>query len=716
MALRLLYDLETDGLEDAVTQVHCLVTVNLTTGGYRAYVKPEHLEAVRLAAKGELDLDDPDYYPIPCDPLQPLEHIGTLDEGLTFLGSADYLAGHNIISYDGPVLDKLYPGRFKWSQYKLMDTLVASKVLFSNIKDGDQQRIKDGIMPGSVAFRPHSLEAWGYRLGVAKGDYSAAMKDAGLDPWASFNIPQLVYCIRDVELNYRLWKVFRNTKPDPRSIELEMAVSQIILQQERNGFPFDEAKAAVLYGTLSARRQELLDQCAALFPPWFATTTVATTTKGRRVKRPDLGMVTREIRHKTSGKLLRVVEEPVTEDFVEGTAHTKIKLSTFNPSSRDHVSDRFIKLYGWEPQEYGSDGKPTVDDDILQALPYPPAKLLAEYYLVEKRVGMLAEGKQAWLKAVKSDGCIHGRVNTNGAVTGRATHSTPNVAQVPSIHNASGPVPYGRECRELFTTVSHVPALAERYGPDWVLLGADASGLELRCLAHFMAPYDKGRYAEAVVNGDVHTDNMKAAGLSSRAQAKTFIYAFLYGAGPEKIGETSGVTPAEIAKYGTNKTIINRLIKHGRTPNPTLVATIRKGEVLMDSFLNKTPALKKLREKVGERFKQTRTLIGLDGRTLHCRSGHSALNTLLQSAGALLCKRWLVEMHAAFEARGWKNGVDYMQSAWVHDEVQIQCRKEIADELGQIATESVAKAGEYFGFRLPLAGEYKIGSSWACTH
>jgi len=504
MALRLLYDLETDGLEAEVTQVHCLVTANLDTGAYRAYVPPYYnLDLIRK--------NFPD-----------LEHVGVIEDGLDYLATSDYLAGHNILSYDNPVLDNLYPGRFNWRKYKLLDTLVLSKLVFSDIKDGDQARIKAGTFPPGLMFRPHSLEAWGYRLGCNKGDYSADMKANGLDPWANFNEPMLAYCIQDVELNVQLWKVLRNKKPDPRAVELELEISRIILQQERNGFPFDERKAGELYATLSARRQDLLDQCTALFPAWWAPTTVATTSKGRKVKRPEFGTKVVKRFSLTTGKPLQDRVEAITEDYVEGTQHTKMRLVTFNPSSRDHVSDRFMKLYGWQPTEFGNDGKPTVDDDILTALPYPPAKLLAEYYMIEKRVGMLAEGKQAWLKAVR-DHRIHGRVNTNGAVTGRATHSSPNVAQVPSIHNADGPVPFGRECRELFTTVSSVPALAAQYGTDWVLVGADASGLELRCLAHFMSPFDNGAYADTVVNGDVHTINMHAAGLATRAQAKTFI-------------------------------------------------------------------------------------------------------------------------------------------------------------------------------------------------
>ncbi|OHB39600.1 MAG: hypothetical protein A2882_16335 [Phenylobacterium sp. RIFCSPHIGHO2_01_FULL_70_10] len=697
MALRLLYDIETDGLEDAVTTIHCIVTANLDTGALRAYVQPRYVDMVREHR--------PD-----------LELVGTVDEGLAYLASADYIAGHNILAYDNPVIDKLYPRLIDWDARRLLDTLVASKLVFANIKDSDQKRVKDGQMPGVLMFRPHSLEAWGYRLNCHKGDYAAEMKAKGLDPWATFNLDMLDYCVQDVVLNVRLWKMMRKRRPDPRSVELEMEVAKIILQQERNGFPFDEERAAQLYARLSARRQELLDECAQLFPSWWAPVAEVVTKKGRRVKRPELGTRTVEKRHKTTGKLLRVVEEPVTEDYVEGTAHTKVRLVTFNPSSRDHVADRFQKLYGWQPKEYGQDGKPTLNDEILSALPYPPAKLLSEFYLVEKRIGALAEGKQAWLKKVQHDAegraRLHGRCNPNGAVSGRATHSEPNLANVPSCENADGPVPYGKDCRELFTTL-----------PGFVLVGCDASGLELRGLGHALTPFDGGAYAKEVVSGDVHTLNQKAAGLETRPQAKRFIYAFLYGAGGFLLGGIPGLSsleernlllakakPAQLKKAERELTYLNVPITKKN------VALCLKGYQLKASFLAKTPALKQLIESLEEEYRETGTLIGLDGRILHARSKHSLLNLRLQSDGALICKRWMVEMHREFRARGWRNGRDFMQSAWVHDEVQIQARPEIADDLGKIAVECVSRAGEYFDYKCPLTGEYKVGRNWAETH
>jgi DNA polymerase I-like protein with 3'-5' exonuclease and polymerase domains len=290
--------------------------------------------------------------------------------------------------------------------------------------------------------------------------------------------------------------------------------------------------------------------------------------------------------------------------------------------------------------------------------------------MIQKRIGQLAEGDQAWLKLVRK-GKIHGSVNTNGAVTGRATHAYPNISQVPSSNS-----PYGLEFRELFT----VPA-------GWTLVGADASGLELRCLAHFMAKWDGGQYGEVLLTGDIHTMNQEAAGLETRPQAKTFIYAFLYGAGDAKIGSIVGGGPAE-------------------------------GKKLKTRFLAKTPALKRLKDAVGDAAKRGH-LIGLDGRILHVRSQHAALNTLLQSAGAIICKKWLVILEERLQIQGFKHGWDgdYAFCAWSHDEVQIACRTpEIATVIAWFATKAVEQAGAHFNFRCPLAGEAKVGSHWGETH
>lgn len=260
---------------------------------------------------------------------------------------------------------------------------------------------------------------------------------------------------------------------------------------------------------------------------------------------------------------------------------------------------------------------------------------------------------------------IHGRVNTNGAVTGRCTHSKPNMAQVP----ATG-APWGHECRSLF-----------RASSDRILVGADASGLELRCLAHYMARWDNGEYADRILNGDIHTANQKAAGLPTRSMAKNFIYALIYGAGTPKIGAIIG-------------------------------GDARDGSILKKRFFKSFPAIMFLRNSIDKIVEERGTLKGLDGRKLHVRSAHSALNTLLQSAGAVLMKKATVIAHELFEERG----LSATQVAHVHDEIQFECLIDEADAVGEAVKDAIVLAGEHFDLRCPLNGDYKVGHTWADTH
>ena len=313
-----------------------------------------------------------------------------------------------------------------------------------------------------------------------------------------------------------------------------------------------------------------------------------------------------------------------------------------------------------------SQEKPFVDEKVLNKLKYPEAKLMSRYFILNKRIAQLAEGNQAWMKLCKK-GRLHGKVNTMGAQTSRCSHSHPNLAQVPNLN-----APFGKECRTLFRADSKMD-----------LLGIDVSSLELRCLSHYLAKYDDGAYGKLLLEEDIHTTNQKAAGLSTRDQAKTFIYGFLYGAGNEKIGQIVGKGKAE-------------------------------GSRLKKEFLTKIPALKSLRDAVQKKAEQG-FITGLDGRKVPVRSSHAALNTLLQSAGAIICKRWIVEMHSLLE-KEFKYGEDYKQVAFVHDEVQLTVKREHAKRIGDLAVKAIGIAGERYSFRIPLTGEFKTGPTWATTH
>lgn len=597
--MKLIFDLETDGLLDNVTTIHCLVVKNIETGTIHTFDGKKSSRRIEF--------------------------------GLKWLEEAELIVGHNVIKYDIPVIEKLYP-HFKVDKSKVFDTIVATRLIWSNIKDHDVRLMQEERLPNKL-YGSHSLEAWGHRLGNYKGDFKG--------PWDAYTQEMLDYCIQDVEVTYSLYEKILSKNYADTALELEHQIAWLMAKQERNGFCFDTQKAAVLYAKLVQRRGELERELKDYFGSWV-------------IQLPDF---IPKANNKTKG-------------YVKGVPVKKTKTIEFNPSSRDHIADRLINLYGWKPVDFTEGGKPMVDEDVLSKLDYPPCKLLTEYLLIQKRAGQLSEGQQAWMKSEKK-GKIHGSVNPNGAVTGRATHAYPNIAQVPS-----GTAAYGPECRELFTV------------PDgWYLVGADASGLELRCLAHFMARYDGGKYGEILLTGDIHTANQEAAGLTTRSQAKTFIYAFLYGAGDAKIGTVVGGDAAA-------------------------------GKRLKVKFLRSLPALGKLVESV--KHAATRGyLIGLDGRQLHVRSSHAALNTLLQSAGALICKKWLLILEEDLQAEGYKHGWDgdYAFCAWIHDEVQIACRSEtIANRVAELAKDAVRKAGEHFSFRCQLAGDAKIGTNWSQTH
>jgi hypothetical protein len=581
-----------------------------------------------------------------------------VEKGVRLLQDAYMIAGHNIISFDIPALQKIYP----WFKPKgiVRDTLVMSRLIYTNLKDVDAGLLKKKVVMGKL-FGSHSLEAWGKRLGNHKGEYSAAFKERmgeayvdGME-WLEWSQDMEDYCVQDVVVTVTLWEKMLDKKYDDRAILLEHQVAEIISRQVRHGFCFNEKDAIELYGELSAKREVLFKQLKDAFGSWYVS-------DKDRIPKVD---------NKARGE-------------TKGVPFTKVKLLEFNPASRQHIANRLTKLYGWEPVEFTNSGQPKVDDEVIGALPYPTAPLLTEYLLIDKRIGQLAEGDNAWLRLCRN-GRIHGSVNTNGAVTGRATHSYPNIAQVPKVNKKV-------EGSERYRALFGVPK-GKR------LVGADLSGLELRCLAHFMARWDNGDYAKVLLEGDIHSVNQKAAGLPSRDNAKTFIYGFLYGAGDEKIGTIVG-KGAEVGK------MLKAKFLKGLPALGSLIAGIRNA-------LNPKPVMNPVTRKM-EKQKPRKYLVGLDGRHLHIRSAHAALNTLLQSAGALIAKQALVILDTLISEAGYRDRAHLV--AWVHDEVQLEVDEEIADEVGAMCLRAFKEAGEWFNFRVRIDGEYKVGLTWADTH
>ena len=527
-------------------------------------------------------------------------------EALDFMDKADTLIGHNIIDYDLRVVKKLHDYTYKG---EVIDTLVYSRTIWPHIKEVDFKLNKAKHFPLKL-IGSHSLKAWGHRLGELKGDFNS-----GSESFAAYTPEMLDYCIQDTEVTAKLYSKILEKNFSKSALDLETEIHTLLIEQQQHGFPFDVPKAEALFAKLQGRKQQIEDQLQETFEP-------------------------------------TIVE-----------LKTKTKTIPFNPASRQQIADRLMKR-GWEPEVFTDSGDPKVDETILSGIDMPEAELLNEYLMLNKRIGQLGTGKQAWLK-MQTGGKIHGRVNHMGAVTSRCTHSNPNTAQVPSVG-----APYGKECRELFISPS-----------GYSLLGADASGLELRCLAHYMAAYDDGSYADVVLNGDIHTANQLAAGLDSRNQAKTFIYGFLYGSGDEKTGKIIGKGAKE-------------------------------GKAIKNKFLKKLPALKYLRDAVAKAADERGFVKGLDGRIIPIRHSHAALNTLLQSCGAIICKTWYV-----FICRALKEAkLDARVVAFIHDEVQVVVKKGQEDEAGRVILKCMRDVEGHFKFRCRLDSEYKYGSNWADTH
>lgn len=667
MRKRFIYDIETDGFVETLTTIHCLVMWDLDTQ-----------ELLSFRNDGNPD------------------NLAKLTEAVRMLDAAEFRGGHNVCKFDEPALAKLFPF-FRPNRLPcVFDTLTAARLNWPNIPDSDKGRVQRGTLPGRL-IGSHSLEAWGARLYCWKGDYSVKEKERilanwqGDEPptkeqlnrmvWANWSQEMQDYCDQDVIANTKLFAHISKKAYAPRALADEMEIAVLCQKIEENGFIFDEAKAGSLYATLAGERANLDLEMVRFFGSWVEPSgpvkvpTVSNSVSGMWGEATYCWLASGEPLgpEDLTPKGLPTIpaKKQGTKRVFKGYPFTPIKITTFSPTSRFHITNRLKKLYGWEPDQFTPTGDPKVDEEVLEKLPFECIPLLVRYFMVSKRLGQLAEGKQAWLKLCR-DGKIHGSYNTVGAVTRRATHSNPNIGQVPSIKSD-----FGKECRELFG----VPK-------GWFQIGTDASGLELRCLAHYMSRWDNGIYADLLLNGDVHTANQKAAGLPTRDDAKTFIYAFLYGAGDEKIGSITGGGATE-------------------------------GKRLKTQFLAGLPALNHLITAVKSKAKATKSLTSLDGGVLHVRSDHSALNTLLQSAGALICKKWLVLLEQELIRRGYKHGWDgdFAFMAWVHDEAQIACRtRELAETVGELSKSMMKETESYFGFNCPLDAEYKIGFNWAECH
>jgi len=538
-----------------------------------------------------------------------------IEQGIRFLEKADTLIGHNIIGFDIPAMEKYY--NFK-SNAKIVDTLVMSR-LFNPAQE-----------------KGHSLEVWGLKLGYPK------LKQP--ETFDEYTDEMCEYCQGDVILNEKVYHALIKSGEGfhKDSIKLEHQVAYIMKKQEADGFMLDEQYANLFLDKLNNRQAIVEREVQETFKPIMVDDKEV-----RPYIKKDGTLSNRGL---TDEEYDKCINSGDTKPFM------RKKLQEFNLGSRKQIGERLLEL-GWKPKKFTPTGQPIVDEGTLSKVKHiKEAALITEFLLLQKRIAQIT----SWLDELKDDR-VHGFVIPNGAVTGRMTHRKPNMAQVPSIYKE-----YGVECRSCWT----VPE-------GYKLVGIDASGLELRMLAHYMKDEE---YTNEIINGDIHTTNQELAALESRDQAKTFIYAFLYGAGDEKIG---------------------KIIK----------ANKGEGKKLKSRFLRNLPSLRTLTERV--RKAATRGwLRGLDGRKIYVRTVHASLNSLLQGGGAIVMKQAMVYLDQYIKEKN----LDAKFVANIHDEWQLEVKDTDADKVGELGVLALEKAGDHYNMNCPLTGEYKIGDNWSETH
>ena len=522
-------------------------------------------------------------------------------EFVNAMNGVDVVSGWNIIGFDLLMLERI------WGFTLSKDVQVIDGMLLS--------RLYNPSRAGG-----HALATYGQQFNFPKGDFKdfdGPAEDETEEEWLT---RMGVYCGQDTKLDAKacnfLCQVLNKEHFEQECIDLEHQVQEILTRQREHGFLLDVPYATELYRVVCKRMERIEKRLHKQFPP----------------------IVTKRWSEKTGKRL---------KDDVE----------VFNIGSRQQIAKRLQTLGAKFPRKTDK-GNPIVDEATLDNIDLLEAKLISRYLTLQKRASQI----NSWLEVVDEKGRVHGRVIGNGAVTGRMTHSKPNLAQVTGVNAYMG------------ARMRRCWVVPEGYK----LVGIDASGLELRMLAHYMKDDE---YTKEILDGDVHSANQRAAGLSTRNQAKTFIYAFLYGAGDAKIGSIVGGGAAQ-------------------------------GKKLKRAFLDATPSLKNLRELVGKIAERHKSLPGLDGRRLRVRHQHAALNTLLQGAGAIVMKKALV----IFDELLRDAGIEAHFVANVHDEWQMEAPAHLADAVGKLGCKAIRLAGEAFEMRCPLDGEYHIGDSWAETH
>ena len=432
----------------------------------------------------------------------------------------------------------------------------------------------------------------------------------------------------------------------PDYVTLEMQLATLMAQQEASGFRFDMEAATRVRSSLQAEYDELEEQIKAVYIYY-------------------------------PGKVFTPRRADKKKGYVAGAPLTK--LVEFNPTSRQHIAWALATFRGARFTKVTDTGKPKVDEATISEIRdtalsmgnqqlHDECEMFIRLLTLQKWLGQLSEGTNSWFNSIEGDGCIHHSCSL-ATQTGRNAHRGPNLGQVVSAPWA----------RELF--VPH---------PGHVMVGADLEGLELRCLGHYLSPFDDGNFASVVLNGDIHQQNADRVGVT-RKEVKTLTYAFIYGAGDAKLG-------------------------HSLSPELSDAQKKTLGGDLRRKFLDAIPGLEPLIDAVKIKVRSTGRLRALDSRPIFCRAEHAALNYLLQSAGAILSKRWVVIGQELIDEAGLTYNSDYTRCAYVHDEVQMSVLPSEAERMSQLLEQAAPLAGDYYNFRVPITASAAQGINWAATH
>lgn len=658
---RLLFDTESDGFLHQATKVHCVGIIDVDTEVVSSYGPAAIADAVKR------------------------------------LEEADEIIAHNGLRHDIPLLKKLANFKPKAGQ-KVTDTLIVSRLKYPAIKETDGDSIP------SEYVGKHSLAAWGHRLGEHKGDYSQVKRVEALALgftdevaiqkfiWGTYSHEMQDYMDQDVAVNLLLYKKLNPDKYPQKAVELEHRIAKVCDAIEDAGFPFDFKAAGALHVQLLEKQHELEQRLKAEFGSWEQPISPDPAKAWFVPKRDD-----------------------VKRGYQKGVGFTKMKTVEFNPGSRQHIA-KVLKDRGWKPDKFTDGGNPLLDEETIEGAVarFPELAGVGEYLMLDKRLSQLTGSKQSLMAATQEDGRIHGRINPMGTITGRASHFSPNLAQVPSAKK-----PYGADFRGLF-----------RVPPGFKLVGADMQGLELRGMAHYLSFFDGGAYGKQLLEGDPHWATVISLGLLPAGTArdkhnqlhtilredcaKRFVYATIYGGGDLQAGlilhEALLNARNNAGQEGTE--VYRQYFGDDLAPSEAKLRAI--GGVARKNFSAGIAGYGELQAQLRERVAVRGAVKGLDGRLIPLRKAHAAFSTLNQSCGAILCKQWGADAYEHLSDT--MRPGDFFFCAWVHDEYQVACREEHAKYVGECLIYHAQKAGEPFDFRIRLDSDYSIGDSWAGTH